>query len=278
MISKNEILKFAKHYKLPANTIEKDYVLNWMLDGIANHQAFNGKWIFKGGTCLKKCYFEEYRFSEDLDFTITEPNHINAIFLQAEFNKISEWINDESGIQIPEELIRFEEYLNPQGKLSIQGKIAYIGPMRRSGSTPSIKLDLSNDEIVITEPKLSNIHHPYSDTKPMKILSYNIEEIFAEKLRALIQRLRPRDLYDIIHLHFDKRWQPQKAITLSILQKKCDYKKVPLPNMQTIEESGKVLDLSNDWDEMLTHQISNLEPFEYYWEKLPSVFNWLYHK
>jgi predicted nucleotidyltransferase component of viral defense system len=61
MISKNEILKFAKHYKLPANIIEKDYVLIWLLDGISNHKSFYNKWIFKGGTCLKKCYFEEYR-------------------------------------------------------------------------------------------------------------------------------------------------------------------------------------------------------------------------
>lgn len=48
MINKHEILRFAKEYKLPANTIEKDYVLNWVLDGIANSSLFKDRWIFKG--------------------------------------------------------------------------------------------------------------------------------------------------------------------------------------------------------------------------------------
>src|SRR5258708_15759028 len=46
------------------NIVEKDYVLGWMLAGINAHGELNESWVFKGGTCLKKCYFETYRFSE----------------------------------------------------------------------------------------------------------------------------------------------------------------------------------------------------------------------
>jgi len=59
MISPREIKEHAGKFNLPANTIEKDYVLNWILYGIANSKELQDKWIFKGGTCLKKCYFEE---------------------------------------------------------------------------------------------------------------------------------------------------------------------------------------------------------------------------
>lgn len=107
MIDKSEIMRFAKQYNLPANTIEKDYILNWLLDGIANSSIFNDKWIFKGGTCLKKCYFEEYRFSEDLDFTIIEKSHINEAFLLNEFKKISQWVYENSGVEIPEDKNKF---------------------------------------------------------------------------------------------------------------------------------------------------------------------------
>jgi len=210
MISKQEVLKSAKYYKLPANTIEKDYVLNWLLDGIANSNALKDKWIFKGGTCLKKCYFEEYRFSEDLDFTITDENHLSQDFLLREFEQISEWIYEQSGITIPMDNVKFEEYNNPRDILSVQAIIPYIGPMNRRSSTPTIKLDLSNDEIIINQPEIQNIHHPYSDTKLMQINAYCIEEIISEKLRALIERLRPRDLYDVVHLHQDTRWQPDR--------------------------------------------------------------------
>jgi hypothetical protein len=33
-------------------------------------RPLSNQWVFKGGTCLKKCYIETYRFSEDLDFTV----------------------------------------------------------------------------------------------------------------------------------------------------------------------------------------------------------------
>lgn len=69
MITKQEIIDFSHEINLPSNVIEKDYVLGWLLAGIANHADLFNTWIFKGGTCLKKCYFKEYRFSEDLDYT-----------------------------------------------------------------------------------------------------------------------------------------------------------------------------------------------------------------
>lgn len=61
MIKKQEIMNFAWEFSLLPNTVEKDYVLGWLLAGIAHHSDLFDKWIFKGGTCLKKCYFETYR-------------------------------------------------------------------------------------------------------------------------------------------------------------------------------------------------------------------------
>jgi predicted nucleotidyltransferase component of viral defense system len=72
MIIKQEIIDFSKEFNLRPDIIEKDYVLGWLLAGIAAHPEINNTWVFKGGTCLKKCYFETFRFSEDLDFTLIE--------------------------------------------------------------------------------------------------------------------------------------------------------------------------------------------------------------
>jgi predicted nucleotidyltransferase component of viral defense system len=51
--------------------------LGWLFKGIYNHDELAPVWTFKGGTCLKKCYFETYRFSEDLDFTLSHAAHLN---------------------------------------------------------------------------------------------------------------------------------------------------------------------------------------------------------
>lgn len=80
MIDKREILDMATQMSLTPHVVEKDYVLGWMLAGINSHPIIRDAWVFKGGTCLKKCYFETYRFSEDLDFTLTDPAHIDEAF------------------------------------------------------------------------------------------------------------------------------------------------------------------------------------------------------
>jgi predicted nucleotidyltransferase component of viral defense system len=69
MILPKEINKYASQYKVSDRQIEKDYILTWVLNGISNHPELSKAMVFKGGTVLKKCYIEDYRFSEDLDFT-----------------------------------------------------------------------------------------------------------------------------------------------------------------------------------------------------------------
>jgi hypothetical protein len=81
MIDREEILELAREFQLPANTVEKDYALGWLLAGISSHHALRDSWVFKGGTCRKKCFFETYRFSEDLDFTLRDPPHLDEAFL-----------------------------------------------------------------------------------------------------------------------------------------------------------------------------------------------------
>ena len=81
MIDKREILEAASSYQLLPSVVEKDYVLGWILAGIDAHEELAESWIFKGGTCLKKCYFETYRFSEDLDFTLRIEDHVDEEFL-----------------------------------------------------------------------------------------------------------------------------------------------------------------------------------------------------
>ena len=58
MIDKREILETASSLSLLPSVVEKDYVLGWMLAGLNAHEDLSESWVFKGGTCLKKCYFK----------------------------------------------------------------------------------------------------------------------------------------------------------------------------------------------------------------------------
>ena len=72
MIRPAEIQKKANKEKVRDTQIEKDYILTWILTGVANNEALSQALAFKGGTVLKKFYFKDYRYSEDLDFTLVD--------------------------------------------------------------------------------------------------------------------------------------------------------------------------------------------------------------
>lgn len=243
MITRQEIMDASKEFGLGAHIIEKDYVLGWLLAGISKHHVIGKDWIFKGGTCLKKCYFETYRFSEDLDFTLTQENNFNAEYLTESLRAIADFVYDETGLEIPKDLIKFEFYKNQRGKLSAEGKISYRGPMQQRGDLPRVKLDLTADEVIALAPVLREVQHPYSDrpTDGIFVQCYSFEEVFAEKIRALAERLRPRDLYDVIHLYRHDDVKLDHDVLNKTLKHKCDFKGILPPTAKRLRENRNEL-------------------------------------
>ena len=277
MIGRQEIIDTASSLDLLPQIVEKDYVLGWVLAGIYQHSVLANTWIFKGGTCLKKCFFETYRFSEDLDFTLKEPAHVDTVFLSAAFAEIAESIYEQSGIELPAEAQSFEIFPNPRGNLSCQGKIPYRGPIApQSKSIPNIKLDLTADEHVVLAPVRLPIFHPYSDAPEggIHVTAYAYEEAFAEKIRALVERTRPRDLYDVINLYRNTERRPSPAVLLPVLRKKCDFKGIRTPLDPAALESHRT-DLEGAWNDMLGRQVAALPSVEAFWDALPEFFAWL---
>ena len=278
MVTKEEIGQVALVRGLGPHVVEKDYLLGWVLAGIYQHVSLKNNWIFKGGTSFKKCHFETYRFSEDLDFTIVEPSHLNRDFLIETFSEISEWLFHQAGLEIPTELLSFEIFTNPRGSESCQGKVGYRGPISpRFGfrSLPRLKIDLTFDEVVLLPPVERTICHDYSDDpqKGISIRCYTPEEAFAEKICALGQRARPRDLYDVINLLRNDEKQPNLSVLNDLLQKKCAHHGSPVPTLVDVQIKRKSLE--DPWGSMLSHQLQKLPPFESYFNALPEFFDWL---
>ena len=267
MIPKHEIVELATQANLQTHIIEKDYVLGWLLAGINQHPAIHGTWVFKGGTCLKKCYFETYRFSEDLDFTLRDPSQINVDFLLATFTEIAEWIYEQSGIEIPPDRMKFEIYANPRGVDSCQGRVYYKGPATYSGkhSMPRIKLDLSVDEVVVEDPVTIPVRHDYSDCPEdgISIQSYSYAEVFAEKIRALKDRTRPRDLYDVINFYRRPESREVAGDVKSVLTKKCEFKSIAFPSLADLDQHKDMC--ATGWEKQLGHQLQALPPFDSFW-------------
>lgn len=276
MIDKREILEAASSFSLLPHIVEKDYVLGWILAGINAHDELSEMWIFKGGTCLKKCYFETYRFSEDLDFTLREEGHLDEEFLRPVFEEVVAWVAEQSGLNIPTDQLEFDIYDNPRGRPNCQGKIAYRGPVSpTSGGWPKIKLDLTADERLVLHPVRREVFHPYSDRPEGGIWAncYDYVEAFGEKLRALAERTRPRDLYDVVNLYRHTDSRPGATALLDVVRQKCEYKTIPIPTFESLGPHRQALERM--WSDMLSHQLPVLPPLNDFWDALPEIFAWI---
>lgn len=160
MISRADLVERVAEWGLREDVIEKDYVLGWILAGIGSDRELSDAWVFKGGTCLKKCYIETYRFSEDLDFTLLPDAGRDPEELLAAIRMMLERVTEASGISFSgrDPVIR----VRPDGA-SAEARVYYVGP-RQSPSPARVKFDLSFDEKVVRPPVLREVAHPYPDS------------------------------------------------------------------------------------------------------------------
>jgi len=276
VIPHGEILALRGEWGLRDDVIEKDYVLGWLLAAIGSDPRLRDTWIFKGGTCLRKCYYETYRFSEDLDFTVTDGGPETAAELLPILRDIGDWLHQRVGIelQVTEKAIRRRR--NRRGNPTTIIRLGYRGP-RNPPTLPKAKIDLTSDEIVVEPPVARKILHPYSDREGLsaEVTAYSITELLAEKIRALVERCRPRDLYDVIHVyrHHDLIGDPPAV--LAALGSKCAHADVEVPDAAAVLASPFRDELEQEWANMLEHQLPHLPAVDEYWAAVEALFEWL---
>jgi predicted nucleotidyltransferase component of viral defense system len=193
MIPPSEIARLAHRLRLGDKTIELDYVLTWVLLAIAN-SPLRERLAFKGGTALKKIYEPDYRFSEDLDFTLLDdtPNED----LQASIESLFPWLRREVNLVLDVRRVEVHQTGNPAIYMN------YVGPLRGSLGSRFFKTDFTRDELLLFPPAEASLQTPYSDCqiRAETLLVYSPEEILAEKLCALLGRTEPRDLFDVHYM------------------------------------------------------------------------------
>jgi predicted nucleotidyltransferase component of viral defense system len=271
-----EIRALQVEWQLREDVIEKDYALGWLLIAIANDPDLKDKWIFKGGTALRKCYFETYRFSEDLDFSLTADAPDAPEQLVPIFSRISAVLMDRCGLELSVDANSFKRRRNRRGNPTTEGKLAYRGP-RQPPSAPKVKLDLTRDEILAAPPVARPIAHPYSDAPvpPVAVACYSLEELMAEKMRALAERCRPRDLYDVVNMHRHPDLVGRASEVSRLLSMKCAFAGIAVPTLETIQVSPLASEVKTEWSSMLAHQLPHLPAFSTFWRELASIFQWL---
>ena len=277
MINKQDILDRATEWRLRPDIVEKDYVLGWLLAALAAHPETRATWVFKGGTCIKKCYFETYRFSEDLDFSLLPEAPYTEIALRAALHSVTRIASDLSGIEFPADLIEVRARADAQGQPTFQGRIAYRGPLSIP-SLPRVLFDLTQHERVLGPPDSRTPFHPYPDDLPdgTTVLAYSLDELLAEKTRALYERTRPRDLYDVVYLLENRPDAFNFGRAHDLFRQKCMGRGLGVPSCATLVRIVEDADeLRTEWANMLAHQLPGLPDLDDLRPRLPGLLAWI---
>jgi len=264
MILKREIEQIAEQKKLAKATIDKDWVLGHFVDAIFSIPECKRDLVFKGGTCLKKCWFNEYRFSEDLDFTSTNQDFVLDKKL---LNKIISLVNERT--EIPLHVQKLEQLRFNDKSTGFAAIVKFWGANHPRNTTPpppqrwltSIKIEIILYEQMVFPPVTRLIHHGYSDRlselATTGIPCYSIQEVLAEKFRALIQRsyTAPRDFYDIWYLSQNVSNLNWTEI-VEAFHKKMKFKNIEFTGIDQMINPENDKQLLAAWNNSLTHQIS----------------------
>jgi predicted nucleotidyltransferase component of viral defense system len=168
--------------------VERDYVLCHIVAQL-HHAAptDGGRLVFKGGTALRLVHVADYRYSADLDFTVVDGAVTPALAALGDVLAAAK---------------RHAALPHLELTAATPPAIAYVGPLEAARPRP-IKRDLASDEHVESVEQRTILEIWPDLPEPLAFEVYSIEEIAAEKLRCVIQRVQCRDLYDLFRLTED---------------------------------------------------------------------------
>lgn len=252
MIKPGEIQQRAREAGVRDQQIEKDYALSWILRGIAQHEQLSQKLVFKGGTVLKKIYFEDYRFSEDLDFTLHSADITNDQIFDW-FKEVFNYVIEEANM--PLAIIDNNEH--DDGGINFY--ISYSGPLGGQGNNKRVKVDISRSEKLVFLPAMKNVHIGYSDLEEHQLLCYPLEEVLVEKMRCIMQRMQARDFYDLWYLLEIERMEVRHC--LNEFRDKCKCKNINSVDFPT-KLAERLPQYENRWKGSMSEQIKDLPDFK----------------
>ncbi|MCB4756237.1 MAG: nucleotidyl transferase AbiEii/AbiGii toxin family protein [Elusimicrobia bacterium] len=267
-----------QRHGLPWEAMERDYLLSWILAGIRQVGALRDTLVFKGGTALKKCYFGDTRFSEDLDFTVVGSVPTGPA-MEATMREVCAAAAKLLDPYAPVEVVcerHLERDPHPAGQEAFDIRARF--PWHRRPQT-SVMVEMSMDERVIRPVLHRPVLHDYGEPLQLEVPVYALEEIMAEKLRAILQhmrllerrgwvRSRARDYYDLWRILGADRDRLDVSGFPAFLSEKCALKSVTFSDSESFFPEAMLATVERTWKQWLGPLVPHLPPYKTVIEEL----------
>jgi predicted nucleotidyltransferase component of viral defense system len=257
-----------KRLGLPWEVLERDYLLSWILAGISRVDALRETLVFKGGTALKKCYFGDYRFSEDLDFSAAGPVP-NGSAMESAIRDACASAVILLDPYVPVEIVcdrHVERVPHPGDQEAFDIRARF--PWHRQPQT-NVMVEISIDEKLLKPHACRTILHGYGEPLETNLQVYSLEEIVAEKLRAILQharaleqrgwvRSRARDYYDLWRILGVYRDRLDFTNFPVFLAEKCAVRNVTFSGAESFFPKNMLANVEKTWKQWLGPLVQEL--------------------
>ena len=258
---RTRLLEARSRLGSPWEVLERDYLLSWVLAGISQVPVLQDTLVFKGGTALRKCYFGDYRFSEDLDFSglegVPKGEYMQSSVMEA--CEIAVRLLDEyAPVEIAcERYVERDAHPRGQEAFTIHARFPW-----QSRPQTRVMIEVTVDEKVMRSPKRRRVIHQYGEPLDVDIQVYALEEIVAEKLRALLQhaemlekrgwsRSRARDYYDLWRVLGEYGESMNLEGFDSMLREKCSVRGVSFSHPGDFFHDSMLAYVQETWEQWL---------------------------
>ncbi len=259
MISPQELRKISRERGLALDLVEKDYVLGWILFGIAKN-SISKHMAFKGGTALSRVYFpSQWRLSEDLDFTILDEIGLESL-AESLAEEVPKIVSEASGIAVA---LKKTPFTNPT---YLQIRFRYTGPVSKN----TVKIEVSREGFVgkVLQKTVPQVF----DYPEFTVNVYSLENILAETIRTLLERGKIKDYYDVWKLLKVEKFDSRKIREL--FMQKCQAKSITFTGIEQFFPPDLVETLKLHVKIGLTRLSSEpLPPLEQLLEELKTVLS-----
>lgn len=261
---------YAKVHGVRLDIVEKDYALSYLLAAIAGTPALGDRIALKGGTALKKVYYPDYRFSEDLDYSTLASGPLKSLpeAMDAAVQRMAALLQVRGPFEIRHSPLVLKRP-HPGGQAAFVVRVRFPGqrqPLCR------LKVEITVDEDVLMPPKALPLLHGFGEKLDVTVNAYTLTEIVAEKLRALLQsrqRLAERgwgasrvcrDYYDIWEIL--NRESPSVLAVTDILQRKCSLRGVGFQSSRDFLTPALEEVARREWTQQLLPFVPQAPPAE----------------
>jgi uncharacterized protein len=261
---------YAKKRGMRLDIVEKDYALNFLLAAIAETRGLGEQIVLKGGTALKKMYYRDYRFSEDLDYSTLRPGPLTNIDkkMQAAVQRMSDQLDERGQFDVRHETLILKQP-HPVQQSAFLVRVQF--PSQRQALC-RLKVEITVDEPILLPIEKRPILHDFGEEFSMTVDVYALEEIVAEKLRALLQSQRHlaergwgasrvcRDYYDLWSVL--RRENRLKSRIPDLVRRKCEVRDVSFESPEAFLAEELLAVARREWNQQLLPFVPNAPPVE----------------